>query len=553
VPCAGQPGSDPDSYCGYTINDNPYGVLPQTCATKEYFFEITNTTISPDGIERIGLVVNGQMPGPLIEANWGDTIIVHVTNSLQNNGSTIHWHGQRQNNTNEMDGVASITQCPIAPGDSMTYTFRADNYGFSWYHAHYAIQAYEGVFGPMLIHGPKSFEGDFEEQVVVLQDWSHVPVDEMYDASQSVGPTPEHGPRTMDTGLINGKNIWGQDGAAGTTGERWSMDVVPGQTYLLRLLNSAIQSTFIFSIDSHSFQVVATDFVPIVPWTTNSLALNPGQRYDVLVTFSETASNYWLRADIQNECASTIAWNNVKGIIHYTSVAAGVPSSTAQTYTAGCYDESASNLKPYFALDAGATQASPLVETVTIGANGGTPNLYKWSLNGATFQSEWDHPTLLSITENGTVPTYSGSLAIEVPNLGEWVYVVIQSPIPVPHPIHLHGHDFYVLAQGTGLYSSSTALNLANPTRRDTAMMPSQPSRGLGGYLVIAFYTDNPGVWLMHCHIGWHNAMGFALQIIENLAGIKDTVTDECTLLNTCKSYTAYANQDDIVTTDSGV
>ena len=286
MPCAGQPGSDPDSYCGYTINDNPYGVLPQTCATKEYFFEITNTTISPDGIERIGLVVNGQMPGPLIEANWGDTIIVHVTNSLQNNGSTIHWHGQRQNNTNEMDGVASITQCPIAPGDSMTYTFRADNYGFSWYHAHYAIQAYEGVFGPMLIHGPKSFEGDFEEQVVVLQDWSHVPVDEMYDASQSVGPTPEHGPRTMDTGLINGKNIWGQDGAVGTTGERWSMDVVPGQTYLLRLLNSAIQSTFIFSIDGHSLQVVATDFVPIVPWTTNSLALNPGQRYDVLVTFS---------------------------------------------------------------------------------------------------------------------------------------------------------------------------------------------------------------------------------------------------------------------------
>ncbi|KAK3115509.1 hypothetical protein LTR53_005045 [Teratosphaeriaceae sp. CCFEE 6253] len=493
------------------------------------------------------------MPGPLIEANWGDTIIVHVKNSMQNNGSTVHWHGQRQNGTNEMDGVASITQCPIAPGDSMTYTFRADNYGFSWYHAHYAIQAYEGVFGPMIIHGPKSYEGDFEEEVVVLNDWSHVPVDEMYDASQTVGPTPEHGPRVMDTGLINGKNIWGKDGAAGTTGERWSLDVTPGKTVLLRILNSAIQSTFVFSVDGHGLTVVANDFVPIVPWKTNSVAINPGQRYDVLVTFSETSGNYWLRADIQNQCATTTAWDNVKAIIHYTNAAKGVPSSTAQTYTAGCYDESLTNLRPAFALDAGVTQANPLVETVTIAGNGGTPNLYKWSLNGVTFKSEWSDPTLLQIYENGTVPTYSGPLAIEVPNLGEWVYIIIQSPIPFPHPIHLHGHDFYVLAQGTGTYSSSTPLNLANPTRRDTAMMPWNPQRGQGGYLVIAFFTDNPGVWLMHCHIGWHNAMGFALQIIENLEGIKASVTDECTLLNTCKSFIEYAEEYDIQTQDSGV
>ncbi|KAK3088968.1 hypothetical protein LTR53_019839, partial [Teratosphaeriaceae sp. CCFEE 6253] len=123
----------------------------------------------------------------------------------------------------------------------------------------------------------------------------------MYDASQTVGPTPEHGPRVMDTGLINGKNIWGKDGAAGTTGERWSLDVTPGKTVLLRILNSAIQSTFVFSVDGHGLTVVANDFVPIVPWKTNSVAINPGQRYDVLVTFSETSGNYWLRADIQNQ------------------------------------------------------------------------------------------------------------------------------------------------------------------------------------------------------------------------------------------------------------
>lgn len=84
-------------------------------------------------------------------------------------------------------------------------------------------------------------------------------------------------------------------------------------------------------------------------------------------------------------------------------------------------------------------------------------------------------------------------------------------------------------------------------------MLPWDPTLGLGGYLVVAFITDNPGVWLMHCHIGWHAAMGFALQIIENLDGIKDTVTNECLLEETCKAYNAYATEYDIITTDSGI
>lgn len=80
----------------------------------QYWFELTNTTLSPDGIERDVLTVNGSVPGPTIEANWGDTVVIHVTNSLTNNGTGIHWHGIRQNYTNQHDGVPSITQCPIA-------------------------------------------------------------------------------------------------------------------------------------------------------------------------------------------------------------------------------------------------------------------------------------------------------------------------------------------------------------------------------------------------------------------------------------------------------
>jgi len=259
-----------------------------------------------------------------------------------------------------------------------------------------------------------------------------------------------------------------------------------------------------------------------------------------------------MRSDNQDQCATVTEALNIKAIVQYEGVAAGVPTTTSYTYTAGCNDEPLSSLVPYLAMNAGDEDAQ-ISETVTIGANNGSPNLYKWSLSGTTFTSEWGNPTLLSITENGTIPDYSGNLAIKVPNLGEWVYVIIDSPIPFPHPIHLHGHDFYILAQGTGLYNSGIALNLENPPRRDVAMMPWNPAQGQGGYLVIAFYTDNPGVWLMHCHIGWHAAMGFALQIIENLDGIKDTVADTCTLQDTCKAYNEYATEYSIVTQDSGI
>ncbi|KAF7190033.1 Laccase-1, partial [Pseudocercospora fuligena] len=547
VPCKGQPGNDPDSYCGYTIHDNYYEVMPITCRTREYNFVITNTTIAPDG-----------MPGPKIEANWGDTVVVHVTNAMQNNGTSIHFHGIRQNYTNEMDGVPSITQCALAPGESMTYTWKATNYGSSWYHSHFAIQTYEGVFGPMVIHGPAALDYDYEE-MVVLQDWSHVTVDSMYQAAQTVGnglTDPNHGPRTLDTGLINGLNVWGTDGAANATGERFRMNVEFGKKYRLRVVNTAIQSTFKFYVDGHTFKVIATDFVPIQPYETNILNINIGQRYDLIMTADQTPGNYWMRADNQDACAKITHGTNIKGIVSYLGAPAdgslATPTSTAYNYTGECVDEPYASLVPIVPLNAG-QKTKEIDETVAIGGNGATPNLYKWTLSGTTFQSQWGDPTLSGILKNGTVPNYSGNLAITVPNLKEWVYVIVDSPVPLPHPIHLHGHDVFVLAQGKGLYNSGVPLNTVNPPRRDVVMMPWDPVAHTGGHIVLAFETDNPGAWLMHCHIGWHVAMGFALQIIEGISEIEGTIQNKKQMDDTCSSWASYAQEFNIQTHDSGV
>jgi FtsP/CotA-like multicopper oxidase with cupredoxin domain len=129
------------------------------------------------------------------------------------------------------------------------------------------------------------------------------------------------------------------------------------------------------------------------------------------------------------------------------------------------------------------------------------------------------------------------------------VYIIIESPIPLPHPIHLHGHDFWILAKGDGTYSDTTQLNLNNPPRRDTALLPA------AGFLVIGFVTDNPGVWLAHCHIGWHTSMGFALQFVEMQSQIASSgaLNNSCALTENCAAWSTYATAKGIVVEDSGV
>lgn len=73
-----------------------------------------------------------------------------------------------------MDGVPSITQCPIAPGDSYTYRWHANQYGTGWYHSHFYVQAWDGVFGGILINGPATANYDVDLGHLFLNDWYHV-------------------------------------------------------------------------------------------------------------------------------------------------------------------------------------------------------------------------------------------------------------------------------------------------------------------------------------------------------------------------------------------
>lgn len=134
----------PDSACKHTALtrqcwSNGFSIAtdfdtkwPDTGVIRKYNFQITNTTCNPDGNgARYCLLVNNQMPGPTIFADWGDNVEITVTNNMPHNGTSIHWHGMRQLGTVTEDGVNGITECPIAPGDSKTYRWRATQYGSS--------------------------------------------------------------------------------------------------------------------------------------------------------------------------------------------------------------------------------------------------------------------------------------------------------------------------------------------------------------------------------------------------------------------------------------
>ena len=129
----------------------------------------------------------------------------------------------------------------------------------------------------------------------------------------------------------------------------------------------------------------------------------------------------------------------------------------------------------------------------------------------------------------------------------EWQFFVMQqSPNnpPLPHPIHLHGHDFYVLAQAEGATfpgngtDAASLLNFNNPPRRDTATLPAR------GYLVVAFQADNPGAWLMHCHIPFHISSGLGLQFVEREADIAVALGDLHAMQDGCRTWDAWVNSE---------
>ena len=109
------------------------------------------------------------LPGPTIEANVNDTVIVHFTNNLAE-PTTVHWHGVEV--PADMDG-SHVSQRPIQPGESFTYQFDVLSEGLYWYHPHVRTfdQVEQGLYGCLLVKDPA-------KEAIVYANVGSTPVEE---------------------------------------------------------------------------------------------------------------------------------------------------------------------------------------------------------------------------------------------------------------------------------------------------------------------------------------------------------------------------------------
>lgn len=468
----------------YTDSDT---IWPNTGYTMTYEWEITNSTCSPDGgVERTCFRINGQYPGPVLHASWGDTVVVNVKNSLTDNGTSIHWHGVRQYNTVGMDGTPGITECPIAPGQTRTYRFVVTQYGTSWYHSHWSAQYDDGIVGPIVFEGQASADYDLDLGPYTITEWYYLTTWQVnalsVDAQQGRGLPPHAG-----TILINGT-----DQSASGTGKYDQVVLTPGLRHRLRLVNIGTDNYVRVSLDDHVMQVITSDFVPIKPYYTETVLIGPGQRYDVVINATQTPSNYWFRAHVAPSCGSTNEHNG-SAIWTYGGETPDTPSSTPFDIPYDCIEPT--NLAPIRKQPVPQKTANNAFKDLDVNTTKsvvipGGHSMVVWALNTTDINVDWAMPTLGYVFDGNT--SYPDNLAIQTTeDEGLWNYWVLQqlpSMPPVPHPIHLHGHDYYVLGQGFGQFDLTTAnLNYDTPPRRDSASVNG------AGWLAIAFLSNNPG------------------------------------------------------------
>ncbi|KAJ3688301.1 hypothetical protein LUZ61_017465 [Rhynchospora tenuis] len=274
------------------------------------------------------ITVNGMYPGPTLEARNGDTMIIKAINHSPYN-ATLHWHGIRQTRTAWADGPEFVTQCPIRPGQSYTYRFTIEGQeGTLWWHAHSSwLRA--TVHGALIIY-PKlgtsyPFPKPQRELPVLLGEWwKRDPISVLRQAQRTGAP-----PNISDAFTINGQP---GDFFKCSSQETTVFPVSPGETALLRVINSAMNNELFLSVAGHTMTVVAADAAYTKPFTTPFLLLGPGQTTDVLISAPvhyPIGSRFYIAAHAYS-AAPGIPFDNTTttAIIEYSHPTAAYPFGT---------------------------------------------------------------------------------------------------------------------------------------------------------------------------------------------------------------------------------
>jgi len=501
-------------------------------AVVEYVWEARFVFLAPDGVEKMIGTINGEYPGPEIRVKKGDTVKVQVTNDLANTGLTLHWHGILH--AGWFDGVASGTQCPIGEKETFTYEFEANEAGTYWWHAHTSTLRAPSLIGPLIVEDdmPEPFEYDEELTVLLTDHWNQKDDRTLVEGLRQQQFKWVGDPQTL---LLNGRGCalsnWTACQEAGV--EPAYLDVEPGKTYRLRLINGGAMQFMTATVEGHNVTVVEMDGRYVEPFQVRDVDVNTGNRVSVLLEAKgQTSGSYWVHvqtkfrdtlihgyavlrysndttlpdsdppteasypeADVYSDAAYVGAASDhyvdfYNGIVAHPDAAAtdpcpdtddrffvvtnsqermdrfGLVSYTPYTFESGgaAYWNGSANVDPLFAETYG------FYGNVEVDGSSAADGYLKWPVH-VTVDAD-DLPSATGTAADlpatpiqlslyyGLDPQYPAMFSLD---LGAVVTVVVQNARTLngkleQHPWHLHGHAFWVLAHGVGLWNVSPSL-----------------------------------------------------------------------------------------------
>lgn len=296
------------------------------------------------------------------------------------------------------------------------------------------------------------------------------------------------------------------------------INVEPNKTYFIRIVNMAAFAAQYFWIEGHTFRIIELDGVYHKPTEAEMIYVTAAQRYGILVTTkNDTSKNFVINGAMDQELFDKVPDGLNPNVTSYLVYNKDAPLPNATKLM---------EFEPFDDILLEPTDGEELWEdpSVTYTIDVKMDNLKDGKnyafFNDVTFVRP-KVPTLYSVLTSGNLSTdptiYGVNTNPFILKHNQVVEIVLNNHDPGKHPFHLHGHTFQVLARGVEESGDWNGEALANgtvtfpktPMRRDTLLV--RPN----GYFVIRFRSDNPGVWLFHCHIEWHVDSGLILTFIE--------------------------------------
>ncbi|KAI4267795.1 MAG: hypothetical protein LQ337_008182 [Flavoplaca oasis] len=258
----------------------------------------------------------------------------------------------------------------------------------------------------------------------------------------------------------------------------------------------------------------------------------------------------FMRSNIPQKCSPTTQPFALAAVYYEKANRTKTPKSNPQVYDdSKCGNDDLTISKPLFPFPALPNAATTLNLDITFRPNATGFNL--WHVNDISFRANFNSPVLLLAAAGNTSYPDSPQWAVQNFGTNSSVRLIIRNHFRANHPMHLHGHNFFVLAEGQGEWDGKIT-NYPSTTRRDVQIVQASKDANTPGYLVLQYDTDNPGVWPFHCHIAWHVSAGLYVNLMEQPGEIRKRSVPQ-TVVQTCREWGVYSGNEVVEQIDSGL